>query len=229
MIVIVILAVVGGVLLVHVILELIMNRYRLWKRYRNQHQSSSNNVRYKNGSRSRSLKIENGSDEDTDAQETSRLIFFDNRHTERHEDSSNLSTTSAGGDFSTRENSRQRSQSGSHSTTDEGCGGSIDNASSTSELYGTLHDQDAGVEVISDRCSSKNSIEGASDCTQVDFISSANDKSTSQKVINELENSSSGVAAGTVETRCERTGVGSLDSQNHTALDFLSINDTDYL
>ena len=77
-IVVVILAVVGGVLLVHVIMEVLTSRYKVWKRHRNQLQSPSNNVTYSRGSRRRGRsKLEDGSDdEDSDSLETTRLITF---------------------------------------------------------------------------------------------------------------------------------------------------------
>ena len=66
-----VLAVVGGVLIIHVLLEVLTNRYKAWRRQRKLLQSAANNVRYQNSN------IEEGSDEDTEAEETSRLIFFD--------------------------------------------------------------------------------------------------------------------------------------------------------
>lgn len=62
----------------HVVLEIVTTRYRLWKRHRNQLQSASNNVAYSRGPRrTRGSKVEDGSEgEDSDSLETSRLISF---------------------------------------------------------------------------------------------------------------------------------------------------------
>ena len=76
---VVILSVVGGVLLIHVALEMIASRYKAWKRQRNLHQSAATNVRYKAQGRG---KGQGGTDEVEDSEmedihETSRLIFFE--------------------------------------------------------------------------------------------------------------------------------------------------------
>lgn len=137
---VVILAVVGGVLIIHVILEIIANRYRLWKRYRNQQQSTS--VRYVASSKTRSVQVEEGSDEESDAQETSRLIFFDN--------SKDDITTASHRDH-TIQDARVVSQSESHSTMEDGaCRDGIE-SSLTEEMYRGHDDQDS-VNDESSRC-----------------------------------------------------------------------------
>ena len=69
---IVILTVVGGVLILHLILEFITKRYKAWKRQRSQLDSQANSVRFL-----RAKKVqEEGSEDDSDVGETSRLIVL---------------------------------------------------------------------------------------------------------------------------------------------------------
>lgn len=79
-IIVVILAVVGGVLVIHLILELATKQYKLWKRQKSQQDSSK--VQFIRRSRA-SKRQEEGSEEDTDAGETSRLIFLMEERTEQ--------------------------------------------------------------------------------------------------------------------------------------------------
>lgn len=154
MIVIVILAVVGGVLLVHVILEVLTSRYRQWRRHRNQLQSESNNVKYNTSLRTHSSKMEEGSDEDTDAQETSRLIFFD-ESARRGGDTRLFVQDAVDRDFDTRQESlRLISPTDSHSTMDDGiCSGS----GNTSPMVGLLEPQHrySTMEIITEDYSSE--------------------------------------------------------------------------
>ena len=78
-----ILAGVGAVLVIHLIFELINNKYKLWTR-RQLQRSSSDTVHYINGSHVGEEMVEEGaSDEESDIAETSRLIFMKSEHKKR--------------------------------------------------------------------------------------------------------------------------------------------------
>ena len=73
---VVVLAVVGGVLLIHLLMEFFTKKYKAWKRQKSQQNSQQNSVRYKNVNHSKASIQGEASEDDTDAGETSRLIFL---------------------------------------------------------------------------------------------------------------------------------------------------------
>ena len=92
--IVVILAVIGGVLLLNVFLEVASVRYKAWKRQRSQLQSASTSVRFTrnaNSSPTRKMEEAEGSEQDEEEEsetgETSRLIFFNDTTKDTRRDS----------------------------------------------------------------------------------------------------------------------------------------------
>lgn len=72
----------------HIIMEVITSRYRIWRRHQNQLQSASNNVAYSRGSKRHGREDQSDKDDgdDSDSLETSRLITLadDTEHQNLH-------------------------------------------------------------------------------------------------------------------------------------------------
>ena len=70
-----VLAVVGGVLMLHLLIEIINSKYKVWKRKRLLLNSPTSNVHFTNGTTSLSAEwLENPSEDYSDMEETSNLI-----------------------------------------------------------------------------------------------------------------------------------------------------------
>ena len=90
----VVLAVIGGVLILHLIFEFVSSKYKQWKRKRQLLNSSSNNIRLVNILRKSSERRGRSSggeeEEEEEAKETSRLILLETRDMDGVEDRERL-------------------------------------------------------------------------------------------------------------------------------------------